>query len=115
VHGAASYQGVMLLLRVKDGAPGKEDIQALLHTVDEFEKIAPGVPVRGVYVASRPPAPDAKAVAGQKCTVVDATQLEQDVDRLLDTLKRENFIRLTGTTLEIVRPDPTILLTADSA
>jgi hypothetical protein len=114
VHGAASYQGVMLLLRVKDGAPGKDDVQALLRTVDEFEKIAPGVPVRGVYIASRPPSADAKALAGQKCTVVDASRLESDVDRLLATLKRENFIRLTGTTLEIVRPDPTVLLTADS-
>ncbi len=117
LDGAACYQDAVLLFRVKDGAPVREEIEAFVGAAAEFEKIAPGVPVRSVYVAlNTPQAADPQAVGTQApCTVLDVSRLESGLDRLLDDIKRDNFIRLTGTTLDLVRPDPSTLVTRSPA
>ncbi len=83
----------------------------------EFEKIAPGVPVRSVYVAlNAPQGAESRAPGTQTpCTVLDVSRLESGLDRLLDDIKRDNFVRLTGTTLDLVRPDPSTLVTRSPA
>lgn len=109
VDAAASYKDAVLLFRLRDGAPAEEDLQGLQRAGTEFGKIAPGVPVRSVVVATQP-APAAAAAAPGTATVVVASQLDDSLDRLLEELKRDTFSRLTGTTLEVVRTDPSTLL-----
>jgi|GEM_PF-1226247 len=113
IDGAACYQDAVLLFRLKDGTPSKEDVQAFRKAMGEFKKTAPGVPVRGVYVAAQPAPfedPAAKTGADAPYTVVEISRLEAGLDRLLEEVRRDNFIRLTGTTLELVRTDPSTLL-----
>jgi len=103
----------VLLFSLKDGTPSKEDVQAFRKAMGEFKKTAPGVPVRGVYVAAQPAPfedPAAKTGADAPYTVVEISRLEAGLDRLLEEVRRDNFIRLTGTTLELVRTDPSTLL-----
>ena len=111
VDGAAYFKDAVLLFRLRDGAPGDDDLTRLRQAGEEFEKVAPGVPVRGVIVTTQP-APAAAAPAGGRppALYLNASQLEDSVDRLLEELKRDAFSRLTGTTLEFMRPDPSTLL-----
>ena len=108
VDGAASYKDVVLLFRLRDGAPGEADVHAMREAALEFEKVAPGVPVRGVIVATEAAA---SPVAGHTSySFLNASQLEDSMDRLFEELKRDAFVRLTGTSLTFVRPDPSALL-----
>lgn len=111
VDGAAYFKDVVLLFRLCDGAPGEDDVARLQQAGAEFEKVAPGVPVRSVIVTTQP-APAAQAPAGGRAPALylNASQLEDSMDRLLEELKRDAFTRLTGTTLEFVRLDPSTLL-----
>ncbi len=118
VDGAACYQDAVLLFRLKDGEPASNDVQTFRQTLVEFEKTAPGVLVRGVYVAAKPaPSTDAvsKANGRATCTVLEISRLEAGLDRLLEDVKRDNFMRLTGTALDLVRPNPSSLLTPGPA
>ncbi|HEV2438966.1 MAG TPA: hypothetical protein VGX97_02760 [bacterium] len=108
VDGAACYKDTVLLFRLRDSAPGEDDLRTLAQVGAEFEKVAPGVPVRNVMVTTQP-APAAPSAAGG-CMFLNASQLEDSVDRLLEELKRDAFTRLTGTMLEFIRPDPSTLL-----
>jgi len=112
VDGAACYKDTVLLFRLRDSAPGDEDLRTLAQVGAEFEKVAPGVPVRNVMVTTQPAPDTAAAGAGgpAPCMFLNASQLEDSVDRLLEELKRDAFTRLTGTTLEFIRPDPSTLL-----
>ncbi|HKX18922.1 MAG TPA: hypothetical protein VJT33_13000 [bacterium] len=111
VDGAAYFKDAVLLFRLRDSAPGEDDVTRLQQAGAEFEKIAPGVPVRSVIVTTQP-APAAQAPAGGPAPALylNASQLEDSMDRLLEELKRDAFTRLTGTTLEFVRLDPSMLL-----
>ncbi len=112
VDGAACYQEAVLLFRVKDGAPTQEDVGAFQRAVAEFETAAPGVPVRGLYIAAEPAPPDDAQIADPRAalTVLEIAHFEESLDRVLEGLKRDNFVRLTGTTLQLLRPDPSALL-----
>ena len=112
VDGAACYLDAVLLFRLRDSAPGEDDLRSLAQAGAEFEKIAPGVPVRNVIVTSQPAPAEAPAPAGGRAPYMflNASQLEDSLDRLLEELKRDAFTRLTGTTLEFIRPDPSALL-----
>ncbi|MHB8730611.1 MAG: hypothetical protein ACYDAB_02340 [bacterium] len=112
VDGAAYFKDAVLLFRLREGAPGDEDLVRLQQAEVEFEKVAPGVPVRNVIVTAQP-APDGAAPStGGRAPYLflNASQLEDSMDRLLEELKRDAFIRLTGTTFEFMRPDPSTLL-----
>lgn len=109
VDGAASYKDAVLLFRLRDGAPAEDDVRAMRQAALEFERVAPEVPVRGVIVA---PQAASSAVAGGQtsCSFLNASQLEDGMDRLFEELKRDAFVRLTGTSLMLVRPDLSALL-----
>ncbi len=114
VDGAACYQDAVLLFRMKDGAPARDDVQAFLRAIEDFQRAVPGVPVRGAYVAAQPaPLNDAALTLDPQapCTVLEVSHLELGLDRLLENVKRDNFVRMTGTTLELALPDPSTLLT----
>jgi hypothetical protein len=115
VDGAACYLDAVLLFRLRDGAPSEDDLRSLAQAGAEFEKVAPGVPVRNVIVTSDPAPAAAPATAGGRAPMfLNASQLEDSLDRLLEELKRDAFTRLTGTTLEFIRPDPSALLSRPS-
>jgi hypothetical protein len=67
--------------------------------------------VRSVIVTAQP-APAAESSTGGRAPYLflNASQLEDSMDRLLEDLKRDAFTHLTGTTFEFMRPDPTTLL-----
>lgn len=111
VDGAAYFKDAVLLFRLRDSAPGDEDLTGLQQAGVEFEKVAPGVPVRSVIVTTQP-APAAAAASGGRpaALYLNASQLEDSVDRLFEELKHDAFSRLTGTTLQFMRPDPSTLL-----
>lgn len=54
VDAAACSRDAVLLFRVTNGTPGREDVQVFLRALAGFKEDAPGVPVRGVYVAAAP-------------------------------------------------------------
>lgn len=111
VDGAAYFKDAVLLFRLRDSAPVEDDVTRLQQAGAEFEKIAPGVPVRSVIVTTQPaPAAQAPASGPAPALYLNASQLEDSMDRLLEELKRDAFTRLTGTTLEFVRLDPSMLL-----
>jgi hypothetical protein len=109
VDGAACYRDGVLLFRLRDGAPGETDVHAMRQAALEFERVAPSTPVRGVIVATDAAS---SAVAGSEtsCSFLNASQLEDSMDRLFEELKRDAFVRLTGTSLMFMRPDPRALL-----
>lgn len=113
VDGAACYKDAVLLFRLRDSAPGDDDLRTLRQAEADFEKVAPGVPVRNVIVTTQP-APETAAASSTggraPYLFLNASQLEDSMDRLLDELKRDAFTRLTGTTLEFMHPDPSTLL-----
>ena len=111
VDGAAYFRDALLLFRLRESAPGDEDLRTLQQAGADFEKVAPGVPVRTVIVTAQP-APAAESSTGGRAPYLflNASQLEDSMDRLLEELKRDAFTRLTGTTFEFMRPDPTTLL-----
>lgn len=111
VDGAAYFRDALLLFRLRESAPGDEDLRTLQQAGADFEKVAPGVPVRSVIVTAQP-APAAESSTGGRAPYLflNASQLEDSMDRLLEELKRDAFTRLTGTTFEFMRPDPTTLL-----
>jgi hypothetical protein len=118
IDGAACYRDAVLVFRLRDGAPAEDDIRSLQRAAAEFEKVAPGVPVRGIVVTTQPvPAPAAAAATdgGAPCVFLNASLLDESLDRMLEDLKRDAFSRLTGTTLEFIRPDPSTLLIRPSA
>jgi hypothetical protein len=115
VDAAACYQDAVLLFRVTNGTPSREDVQAFVRALAGFKEAAPGVPVRGVYVAAEPAPADVAGKGAAACTILEVSRLEAGLDRLLDEVKRANFVRLTGTALEIVWPDPTTLLAGGPA
>jgi hypothetical protein len=111
VHAALSYKDAVLLFRLREGPPADADVRGLQQAGKEFGKIAPGVPVRGVIVATQPPAAGKAAEAdGAAPAIVVTSQLEDSLDRLLDDVKRETFTRLSGTSLELIRTDPSLVL-----
>ncbi len=116
VDGAACYLDAVLLFRLRDSAPGEDDLRSLAQAGADFEKVAPGVPVRNVIVTSQPAPAVAASPAGGRAPYMflNASQLEDSLDRLLEELKRDAFTRLTGTTLEFIRPDPSALLARPS-
>lgn len=107
---AAVCHDTLLLFRAKDSAPSDEDIRTLAETVAAFERAVPGVPVRSVYVASHAASPNDAENPAAACTVLELSRLDAGLDRLLEDVKQDNFVRLTGSTLEMVRPDPGLLL-----
>ncbi len=111
VDGAAYFRDAVLLFRLRENAPGDEDLRTLQQAGADFEKVAPGVPVRSVIVTAQP-APAAESSTGGRAPYLflNASQLEDSMDRLLEDLKRDAFTHLTGTTFEFMRPDPTTLL-----
>lgn len=111
VHAALSYKDAVLLFRLREGAPADADVRGLQQAGKEFGKVAPGVPVRGVIVATQPPA-HAKAAAPDPSApaIVVTSQLEDSLDQLLDEVRQDTFMRLSGTTLELVRTDPSTVL-----
>jgi hypothetical protein len=109
VDGAALYKDAVVLFRLRDGAPAEEDVRLLEEAGAEFRKVAPDVPVKHVIVTTQPQLVPAAAGNGG-CAVLNASQLEDGVDRLFEELKRDAFVRLAGTRLEFVRPDPSTLL-----
>lgn len=110
LDGAASYKDAVLLFRLKDGAAADDDVRTLLQTAAEFEHVAPGVPTRSAIVTTQPAATAVAVNGTSPCVVLDASRLDEGLDRLLDDVKREAFARLTGTMLEFTRPDPGALL-----
>ncbi|HLW48304.1 MAG TPA: hypothetical protein VKW09_11120 [bacterium] len=110
VHAAASYKDAVLLFRLRDGTPSEADVRGLQQAGKEFGKVAPGVPVRTVIVATQPGAPAKTTVPDAAPTILVAPQLDDSLDRLLDEMKRDTFARLSGTALELVRTDPNSLL-----
>jgi hypothetical protein len=112
VDGAACYRDVVLLFRLRDTAPSDDDLRTLQLAGAEFEKVAPGVPVRNVIVTTQPAPAAAAAPADGRAPAMylNASQLEDSLDRLLGELKQDAFTRLTGTTVEFIRPDPGMLL-----
>ena len=111
VDGAAYFRDAVLLFRLRESAPGDEDLRTLQQAGAEFEKVAPGVPVRSVVVTAQPAAAATSSTGGGAPHVfLNASQLEDGMDRLLEELKRDAFTRLTGTTFEFMRPDPSTLL-----
>lgn len=108
VHGAAWYHGTALLIRVGNGA-GAQDLEGFDETVAALREGNPAFAVRGLYVTaspagSRPGHPDGA------CAVLDVAQLESGLDRLLEDVKRDHFLRLAGP-VEVSRPDPRALWT----
>ncbi len=112
VDGAACYQETVLLFRVKDGTPTRDDAGAFQRAVAEFETAAPGVPVHGLYIAAETVLPGGEPVGDPRATftVLEIAHLETGLDRVLEELKRDNLVRLTGTTLQLLRPNPSTLL-----
>jgi hypothetical protein len=116
--GAACYKDAVLVFRLRDGAPAEDDIRSLQKAAVEFEKVAPGVPLRNVVISTQPVPPAAAAAASDErtpCVFLSASLLDESLDRMLEELKRDAFTRLTGTTLEVVRPDPSTLLSRTSS
>jgi hypothetical protein len=111
VHAAASYKDAVLLFRLREGAPVDTDVRGLEQAGKEFGKMAPGVPVRTVIVATQP-AVAAKAAAKDALgpTILVTSRLDDSLDRLLDDVERDAFTRLSGTTLELIRTDPISVL-----
>ena len=106
---AALCHDTVLLFRTTDSAPSDEDVRALADTVAAFERAVPGVPVRSVYVTSQAASPnDGGNLAAH--TLLELSRLDAGLDRLLEDVKQDNFVRLTGSALEMVRPDPALLL-----
>lgn len=118
VDGAAYYQDAVLLFRLKDSAPAEDDVRAFRKTLAQFEESAPGVTVHGVYVTIQP-APSGGAASKTdrqpRYTALELSRLDVDLDRLLEDVKRDNFIRLTGTAMDLVQPDPRTLLAHEPA
>jgi hypothetical protein len=111
VHAAAAYKDAVLLFRLREGAPVDTDARGLEQAGKEFGRVAPGVPVRTVIVATQP-AVAAKAAAKDALgpTILVASRLDDSLDRLLDDVGRDAFTRLSGTTLELIRTDPASVL-----
>jgi hypothetical protein len=111
VHAALAYKDAVLLFRLREGAPADADVRGLQQAGKDFGKIAPGVPVRGVIVATQAATPAKPAAAdGAAPAIVVTSQLEDSLDQLLDEVKRDTFTRLAGTTLELIRTDPIAVL-----
>ncbi|HLJ62230.1 MAG TPA: hypothetical protein VKZ50_21115 [bacterium] len=108
---AALCHDTVLLFRARESAPSDEDIRTLADTVAAFERAVPGVLTRGVYVMSHAASPhDAGTEGTASCTVLELSRLDAGLDRLLEDVKQDNFVRLTGSELEMIRPDPGLLL-----
>ena len=115
LDGAACYKDAVLLFRLKDGAAADDDVRMLLQASAEFAHVAPGVPTRSAIVTTQPAAPAAGGNGNPPCVVLDASRLDEGLDRLLEDVKREAFARLTGTMLQFARPDPGTLLSRTPA
>ena len=117
VDAAACYQDAVLLFRVTDGAPQKAAIRTLQRTMKEFAATESEVTVRGAYVAGGTDPEIAAAAADDPqapCLVLQISDLEAGVRRLLGDIRRANFARMTGSTVELPQPDPARLLGPNS-
>lgn len=118
VDAAACYQDAVLLFRITEGAPQSAAIRQLQRTMKEFMATGSDVTVRGAYVADGG-APEAAAAAEDPqtpCVVLEISDLETGVDRLLEDIRRANFARMTGSTVDLPQPDPMQLIRpADSS
>ncbi|HEX4836222.1 MAG TPA: hypothetical protein VFW01_07800 [bacterium] len=115
VDAAACYQDAVLLFRVSEAAPRRADVQALQRTMKEFMATESEVTVLGAYVAAGSD-PETAAAANDPhapCMVLEISDLETGVDRLLEDIRRANFTRLTGSTVVLPQPDPVRLLSPD--
>jgi hypothetical protein len=116
VDAAACYQDAVLLFRVTDGPPQKAAIRMLQRTMKEFAATESEVTVRGAYVAGGAD-PEAAAAAADDpqapCVVLQIPDLEAGVHRLLGDIRRANFARMTGSTVELPQSDPARLLGPD--
>jgi hypothetical protein len=110
VHAALSYKDAVLLFRMREGAPADADVRGLQQAGREFSKVAPGVAVHGVIVATQPPPAKMMDADASAPAVVVTSQLEDNLERLLDDIKREMFVRLSGTAIELIRTDPSSVL-----
>src|SRR5579864_8217050 len=75
VDGAAYFKDAVLLFRLRESAPGDEDLDRLQQAGAEFEKVAPGVPVRSVIVTAEP-APASSTGGHTPYVFLNAPQLE---------------------------------------
>ncbi len=112
VDAAACYQDALLLFRVAGGPPRPDAIRELQRTMKEFMATESDVTVRGAYVTAGTD-PEAAAAAGDPqapCVVLETSDLDAGVDRLLEDIRRANFTRMTGSLVALPQPDPAGLL-----
>jgi len=104
--GAACYHDTVLVFRLADPAPGAGDPRAFLEGLRDARGAIRGAAVRGVYVADTSDVEIPAGDAAVPVTVLSSARLEDDLDRLLREVERDNFARLTGMVVALPRPHP---------